>query len=106
MHIKRDDIVEVTTGDDAGKQGKVLSVNPSTGKAVVEGINFIYRHVRASRKYPQGGRIQKEAPVAVSNLLPVCAHCNRGVRVGYRPEQGGRKQRVCRKCGQPMGEPM
>ncbi len=105
MHIRRDDIVELISGDDAGKQGRVLSVNPTTGKAVVEGVNFIYRHVKASRKYPQGGRIQKEAPVAACSLLPVCTHCNRGVRVGYRRDEGGRTQRVCRKCGEPIGEP-
>ena len=70
-HIRRDDIVEVITGDHKGERGKVLKVLPKRGLVVVQGINMVYRHVRPSRQNPQGGRLQKEAPIHISNILPV-----------------------------------
>jgi large subunit ribosomal protein L24 len=70
-HIRRDDIVEEITGDHKGERGKVLKVLPKRGLVVVQGINMVYRHVRPSRQNPQGGRLQKDAPIHISNVLPV-----------------------------------
>jgi ribosomal protein L24 len=67
MHIKTNDTVEVITGDDKGQRGKVLKINRTCGRLVVEGVNRVYKHVRRSQKNPQGGRLSKEMPVQVSN---------------------------------------
>jgi large subunit ribosomal protein L24 len=104
MHIRRDDVVEVIAGDDTGMRAKVLRVDPRKGRAIVEGVNRVYRHLRRSRKNPQGGRLEIEAPIHVSNLLVVCSKCDRGVRVGFRKDADGTKHRVCRKCGADLGE--
>src|SRR5437764_14043604 len=68
MYIKKGDTVQVMTGDDKGKRGRVLEVLPRKNKVVVEGINRVYKHLRRSQKNPQGGRLSKEMPVAVSNV--------------------------------------
>jgi len=104
MHIRRDDLVEVIAGDDKGTRAKVLRVDPRKGRAIVEGVNRVYKHLKRSRKNPQGGRLEIEAPVHVSNLQVVCAKCDKGVRVGFRRETNGKKHRVCRKCGADLGE--
>lgn len=104
MHIRRDDMVEVRTGDDKGVRAKVLRVDPKKGRAIVEGVNRVYKHLRRSRKNPQGGRLEIEASIDVSNLLVVCSKCNKGVRVGRHTDDKGKKHRVCRKCGADLGE--
>src|SRR5438309_4107500 len=108
MHVKKDDIVEVITGDDAGgakdrTTGKVLRVLPDKGKVVVEGINRVYRHLKPNRRNQQGGRLSKEMPIAVSNVLLYCANCRRGVRIGKRYAADGSKERYCKKCGSGLG---
>lgn len=67
-HIKKGDVVVVLTGDDAGKTGRVLRVMPRQGRALVEGVNYVKKHLRKSQEHPQGGIVEKEAPVALSNL--------------------------------------
>jgi len=104
MHIRRDDVVEVITGDDRGRRAKVLSVEPRKNKAVVEGVNRVYKHLRRSRKNPQGGRLEIEAALDISNLQLVCTKCDKAVRTCVRSEPDGRKFRVCRKCGADLGE--
>ena len=104
MHVRRDDMVEVITGDDKGVRARVLSVDTGRGRAIVEGVNRVYKHLRRSRKNPQGGRLEIEAPVKLSNLLVVCSKCDKGVRVGARKDDNGKKFRVCRKCGADLGE--
>jgi len=97
--IRKDDIVEVIAGDYKGARGKVLRVLPDKQRVVVEGVNLVYRHVRKSRRHPQGGRIQKEAPIHISNVMPVDPKTGRGTRVRFvvRTDERGRviaKQRV------------
>ncbi|MFQ5956588.1 MAG: 50S ribosomal protein L24 [Candidatus Brocadiales bacterium] len=104
MHVVRDDHVEIIAGDEVGKTGKVLMVFPKKGRVLVEGVNYIFKHVRPTQKNPKGGRVQKEAPLAVSNVLVVCtnkncAKYNRGVRTRVKQEKGKAKLRVCCKCG-------
>ena len=103
MNIRRDDNVIVTTGDDAGTTGRVLRVLPDKGKIVVEGINKVYKHVRPNRRNPQGGRLSKEMPIDVSNVMLMCPSCRKGVRIGRRYTAEGRKERFCKKCGGSLG---
>lgn len=104
MHIKTNDTVEVIAGDDKGERGKVLSIDRDEGRLVVEGINRVYKHVRRSQRNPQGGRLSKEMPIQISNVLLLCNRCNRGVRTGSRVVKNGSKERFCKKCGAALGE--
>jgi large subunit ribosomal protein L24 len=108
MHVRKDDLVEVITGDDAGTPqarttGRVLRVLPAEGKVVVEGVNRVYKHLKPSRQNPQGGRLSKEMPIDASNVLLYCSTCRRGVRIGRRYTNEGRKERYCKKCGNNLG---
>jgi len=104
MHIKTNDTVVVITGDDKGQRGKVLAIDRREGRLVVEGVNRVYKHVRRSQKNPQGGRLSKEMPVQVSNVLLLCNRCGKGVRTGARLAKNGTKERYCKTCGTGMGE--
>jgi large subunit ribosomal protein L24 len=108
MHIRKDDQVEVIAGDDKGspdqrRVAKVLRAIPARNKIVVEGVNRVYKHLRPSNKNPQGGRLSKEMPIDVSNVMLYCSKCNRGVRVGRRFTDDGQKQRYCKSCGASLG---
>jgi large subunit ribosomal protein L24 len=104
MHIKTNDTVEVITGDDKGQRGKVLSIDRDEGRLVVEGVNRVYKHVRRSQKNPQGGRLSKEMPIQISNVLLFCSKCGGGVRTGSRQARDGSKERFCKKCGGSLGQ--
>jgi large subunit ribosomal protein L24 len=104
MHIRKDDIVEIITGDDKGKRGRVLNVQRKKGKVVVEGINRVYKHMRPSRHSPQGGRLSKEMPIALSNVLLVDPQDNRPTRVGVRYLADGSKERFSKRTGVAMGK--
>ncbi len=99
MHIRKDDIVEVLTGDDKGKRGRVLRVLRSEGKLVVEGINKVYKHLKPSRRNPQGGRLSKEMPVQVSNVALIDPQTNKPTRVGVRYLADGTKELYAKKSG-------
>jgi large subunit ribosomal protein L24 len=103
MNIRKDDTVQVLTGDDKGRTGRVLRVLVDKGKVVVEGINRVYKHMKPSRRNPQGGRLSKEMPVDVSNVALFCPNCRRGVRVARRINDDGSKERVCKKCDRSLG---
>jgi large subunit ribosomal protein L24 len=98
MKIKRNDIVMVISGDDRGKTGKVLRVLKDEGRLIVEGINFVWKHMRKSKDYPKGARIRKEAPIAISNVKVVCQSCGKPTKVAMRFLEGGQKLRVCKRC--------
>ena len=104
MHIRVDDTVEVIAGDDRGNRGKVLRVDRSGGKLVVEGVNRVYKHVRRSQRNPQGGRLSMEMPVQISNVLLVCEACGQKTRTGVRYEEDGSKVRYCKKCSAGIGQ--
>jgi len=93
-HVRKGDTVEIIAGDHKGQQGKVLRVIPKKNQVLVEGINMVFRHMRPSRRYPQGGRIQKEAPIHISKVLPVDPKTGRGSRVRFQADPGGKKKRV------------
>ena len=105
MRVLKGDLVEVITGEDRGKKASVLRILPRKDKIVVEGVNQVYKHLRRDRKNPQGGRLQKEAAIPLSNVLPVCPKCDRGVRVGFQTKEDGKKVRVCRSCKTEVGKP-
>jgi large subunit ribosomal protein L24 len=92
MYIRKDDVVEVIAGDDKGTRGKVLKVLRDKGQVVVEGVNRVYRHLRPSKRNPQGGRLSKEMPVDASNVMLVDPSTNRPTRVGVRYLPDGSKE--------------
>jgi len=103
MHVKKGDTVFVIAGDDKGKTGEIIRVDAARGKVLVQGINRVYRHLRPSRQHPQGGRIQKEMPIDISNVLPVDPKTNQPTRVGFRVSSDGAKQRYAKKSGETLG---
>jgi large subunit ribosomal protein L24 len=98
MKIKKNDQVEVITGKDAGKRGAVLGVFPDMQKVAVKGINIIKRHIRAKGDGAKGQRIEREAPIHISNVMLVCPHTNKPTRVGWKIE-GGEKARLSKRSG-------
>ena len=94
LHIRKGDVVEIISGDHKGATGKVLRVIPEKNKVVVQGHNIAKKHVRPSRRNPQGGRINVEQPIHISNVLPVNPKSSRGSRVHYQIEEDGSKKRV------------
>jgi len=103
VHIRSGDIVQVMTGVDKGKRGKVLRVLPKVGKLVVEGCNRVYKHVKPSRRNPQGGRLSKEMPMDASNVMALCPQTNKPTRVGVRYLPDGSKERFARRSGTSLG---
>jgi large subunit ribosomal protein L24 len=101
MHIRKDDLVEIVTGEyrQKGRARRVIRVLADENRVVVEGANLVYKHLKPSRHNVQGGRLSKESPIDVSNVLPWCKDCKRGVRVGvaYDPADG-HKYLFCRRC--------
>jgi large subunit ribosomal protein L24 len=99
LSIKKDDRVIVTAGKDKGKIGKVLKVMPTKNRALVEKVNMIKRHTRPDGK-GQGGIVEREAPIDVSNLAVLCTKCNEPTRLGSAQLEDGSRARVCKKCGE------
>jgi large subunit ribosomal protein L24 len=104
MLIRTGDNVEVIAGADRGTRSRVIQIDRSKGKALVENVNRVYKHVRRSQKHPQGGRLSKEMPVQISNLMYVCQSCDARTRLGIRYLDDGAKERFCKKCGSSAGE--
>jgi large subunit ribosomal protein L24 len=98
LGIRKEDTVLVMTGKEKGKKGRVLSVMPLKSKLTIEKVNIIKRHMKPSRKYAQGGIIEKEAPIHISNVTLVCPKCSKPTRVGNLVMESGKKVRVCKKC--------
>ena len=103
-HIRKDDFVEVIAGRDKGKRGKVLRVHADEGRIVVEKIHMIKRHTRPGRITQQGGIIQREGKIHVSNVMLVCTRCDRPVRIRKKPLENRKKVRVCCRCGDAVGQ--
>ncbi len=102
MHVCKGDRVLVSTGDEKGKKGKVLKVLEDKDKAIVEGVNFVKRHTRPNQKNPQGGIVEKEAPMHASNLRIVCPGCGESAGVSRKRDADGRLRRVCKSCGETV----
>ncbi|MEW6407394.1 MAG: 50S ribosomal protein L24 [Patescibacteria group bacterium] len=97
MKIKKNDLVLVISGRDRGKKGKILQVFPRENKAVIEGVNKRFKHLKARRGKEKGERIEFNAPIALANAMLFCPKCNKGVRAGFKVEKD-KKIRICRKC--------
>ena len=98
--LKKDDIVEVIAGKEKGKKGKVLALFSESGTVTVEKLNMLKRHMKSDGKSQQGGILEKEGPIHLSNLLVVCDKCGKGVRVKRKKLEDGKRVRICRKCGE------
>jgi large subunit ribosomal protein L24 len=99
-HLKKDDKVKILTGKDRGKIGKVIRVVKKSNRVLVENINIIKRHSKPSAKSRQGGIIEREAPIHLSNVMLMCNKCLKPVRIKMKHLEDGKKVRVCRKCGE------
>jgi large subunit ribosomal protein L24 len=104
MFFRTEDQVIVITGADKGKTGKVLKVDRKKNKVLVEGIAKVWKHVKKSQKNPQGGRLNKEMPIAASNVMLVCPQTGKPTRVGVRYLADGSKERFAKKSGVSLGK--
>ncbi|MFD2043166.1 50S ribosomal protein L24 [Ornithinibacillus salinisoli] len=101
MHVKKGDKVKVISGKDRGKQGTVLEAYPKKDRVLVEGINMIKKHAKPSQDNPQGGILNQEAPIHVSNVMPVDPKSGEPTRVGYEVRDG-KKVRIAKKSGEAL----
>jgi large subunit ribosomal protein L24 len=100
LALKKGDVVFIRKGKDKGKTGKVLMILPEKNRVIVEKINFVKEFIRPDRsRNVQGGIMEKEAPLAVANVMIFCSECGQGVRVKKKTLEDGSRIRVCRKCG-------
>nr|WP_101510148.1 50S ribosomal protein L24 [Thermotoga sp. KOL6] len=100
MRIKKGDLVEVISGKDKGKRGRVLRVLPKENKVIVEGVNMVRKHQRPIPQLREGGIIEREAPIYASKVMVVCPACDKRTRVGHKFTDDGKKVRYCKKCGE------
>ncbi|MFP3982838.1 MAG: 50S ribosomal protein L24 [Desulfurivibrionaceae bacterium] len=101
-YLKLNDKVEVIAGKDKGRVGKIIKMYPSEDRAKVERINLVKRHVKPNQQNQQGGIVDMEAPIHVSNLMLICPGCTQTVRIKKRQLEDGTKVRVCIKCGETV----
>ena len=104
MKIRKGDIVMVIAGDDKGKTGRVLAVDSAKQRVVVEKVNFVKRHTKAKGQGQQGGILEKEAPVHISNVMLYDPKAGKGVRVGTRATKDGKRERISRATGEAVGK--
>ncbi len=99
VHVKKGDTVQIISGKDRGKQGKVLEVSPKEGKVIVEGHGMVTKHVKPRKMGEQGGIVKAEGAMYASKVMIVCPKCGKPTRIGHQIAEDGTKTRVCRKCG-------
>jgi large subunit ribosomal protein L24 len=102
MKVIKSDNVIIVTGNYKGKKGKVLKVFPKENRVIVEGVNFMKRHTRPTQKNQQGGIIEKEAPIHISNLMVICPKCGAPSRLGRKMLENKKYVRVCKSCGEML----
>jgi large subunit ribosomal protein L24 len=101
--IRKNDMVMVIAGRDRGKTGKVLRVLRADGRVLVERLNVVKRHSKPRGAASPGGIVEKEAPISLSNVMIFCDRCNAPVRIGIKRTADGEQTRVCRRCGEQLG---
>jgi large subunit ribosomal protein L24 len=102
MNFRKNDQVVVISGDDRGKTGRVLKVLREKNRLIVEKVNFVKRHTKPRGAGKQGGILEKEAPVHISNVMHLCPKCQTGVRVTMKPASDGKRERYCSRCGETI----
>jgi len=102
VHVRRGDTVGVIAGREKGKRGKVLRVLTGKGRVLVEHVNMVKKHQRPTQKLRQGGIIEREGALALSNVLVVCGRCDKPSRTGMKLLSDGRKVRSCKRCGEAL----
>lgn len=102
VHVKTGDTVLVIAGKSKGKKGKVVSVQPEKSRVIIEGVNVVKRHTKPTQKMPQGGIVEKEAPIHSSNVMLYCNKCNSPTRINKKLLEDGKKTRVCKECGEVL----
>ena len=102
LHVRKNDQVVVVAGKEKGKTGKVLRVFPEKGRVLVENLNVVKRHTRPSRANAEGGIIEREAQLDISNVQLVCKACAKPTRTGIRVLEDGSKVRFCKKCNETV----
>lgn len=102
MKVIKNDNVKILSGKYRGSTGKILKVFKKNSRVIVEGVNIIKRHTKPSQKNQQGGIVEKEAPINVSNVMVICGKCGQPTRVGYKILEDGTKVRICKnqECGE------
>lgn len=101
-NFRKNDQVVVIAGDDRGKSGKILKVDRAKNRVIVEKVNFVKRHTKAKGAGRQGGILEREAPVTMSNVMHLCAKCHTGVRVTVKVGSDGKRERYCGRCGESI----
>jgi large subunit ribosomal protein L24 len=101
--IKKNDLVKVIAGKDNGKTGKVLGIFPKQNRAIVQGVNFIKRHLRRTSPDREAGIVQRETPLNLSNVMLICPRCNRPTRVGIIELKDKTRARKCKRCNEVIG---
>ena len=102
MNVVKNDLVLVISGNARGRQGRVLKTFPKVSKIVVEGINLMKQHSKPSQQIPQGGIIEKEGTIHVSNVMVICPKCGNATRVKHKVLETGKIVRVCRNCAEML----
>ncbi len=100
LKLRKDDLVQVITGKDRGKQGKIIRIDRDKGRAIVAGVNMVKKAMRKKNQNDRGGIVEIEAALQLSNLMIICKKCG-PTRIGYKIT-GENKARVCRKCGEAL----
>ena len=100
LHVKKDDTVTILSGKDKGKTGRVLRVLPEKGRVIIENVNMVKRHTRPNQQNSEGGILEKEATLDISNVQLVCSSCGAAVRTGMRTLDDDNKVRFCKKCNE------
>ena len=99
MKIRKGDTVKIISGNDKGKQARVLSVSPESERIVVDGIAMRKKHMRPRKQGQKGEIVQMPGAIAIARAMPVCPKCGKAARIGYRITAAGGKARVCKRCG-------
>lgn len=100
LALKKGDNVIVITGEDKGKNGKIINIFPKKNEVIIEGVNFLKKHMKPTQNAPQGGIVKQEGPIHLSNTRLVCNKCNKPTNIKRDVTKEGKKVRVCKKCGE------
>ena len=102
VHVKTGDTVVVLSGKERGKKGKIIAVSPKEGKVIIEGVNMVSKHVKPKKMGEAGGIIKAEGAMYASKVQLVCPSCDKATRIAHKISEDGKKQRICKKCGNTL----